>query len=233
MELGCHQIDKIFGNAIRLFQSEQIMRVFNLAPAPKNQDWPLMRIGHGGGATLATELIRALDAGNLAQTLLGGPGREIGVPKPNPIRISMTPNKFILLQQVAYYGALAISQTMADNNIEGNLQQLIKNTYKWTKALQRLIPDVVRVWKDPNYRMRLTDIEWGMIEPHPSGDISLAFFGSGTGLGSSTVTIRGEVCCCTGDLPCPSSSNCEVSPNPSCLNCGSIAVVHCRMISPM
>jgi hypothetical protein len=234
LEFGCHQIDMIFNNAVRLFQSEDIMRVFDLAPAPKNENWPFTIQGNGDGTTLATELIRALDAGNVARTLLGGPSREVGVATPKPIGISMTQNKFILLQQAAWNGALAISEMMADNFQQGDLQQLIGNTYKWTKALQRLIPDVVRVWKDPNYRMRLTDIEWGMIEPHPSGDISLALAGGGgIGIGFSTATVRGEVCCSTGDLPCPSSSNCEISPPPSCLNCGTIAVVRCGVLSPM
>jgi mersacidin/lichenicidin family type 2 lantibiotic len=146
----------------------------------------------------------------------------------------MTPTKFALLQQAARYGALAISATMADNGLQGDLHQMIGNTYKWTKALQRLIPDVVRAWKDPNYRMRLTDLEWGMIEPHPSGDVASALVGGGGGGGGfSTATIRGEVCCSTGDLPCPSSSNCEISPGPSCINCGSIALVRCGVFSPI
>ena len=39
------------------------MRVFNLAPAPKDEDWPIKGYGKGEGTTLATELIRALDSG--------------------------------------------------------------------------------------------------------------------------------------------------------------------------
>jgi len=227
LELNCRQIGTIFTNAVRLFQSEEIMRVFGLAPATGGDDWPFTRQGSEDGTTLATELIRALDAGNVARALLGGPGREVGAPAPAPIRVSMTQNKFILLRQAARHGSLVISGAMADNSLGGDLRQLIGDTYRWTKALQRLIPDVVRVWKDPNYRARLTDIEWGMIEPHPSGDISLALAGGGAGLGFSTATVRGEVGCSTGDLPCPSSSNCEISPNPSCINCGSLALIRC------
>ncbi len=236
LEFGCRQISMIFSNAIQLFQSDAIMRVFDLAPAPKDEDWPIAGHSKGEGTNLATELIRALDSSNLARALLGGPKREVaGAPEPKPIRISMTQNKFILLQQTAWYGALAISGIMADSDRQDDLLPLVGNTYKWTKALQRLIPDVVRVWKDPNYRMRLTDIEWGMVEPHPSEAISLALAGGhaiGNG-GYSTATVRGEVCCSTGDLPCPGSSNCEVSPGPSCINCGSLAVVQCGMLLPI
>jgi hypothetical protein len=234
LQFGCRQINLIFGNAVRLLQSDEIMRVFNLAAAPKQEDWPFAEGGDGDRGGLTTELIRGLDAGVVARLLVGGPGREVGVPKPRPIRVSMTPTKFALLQQAARYGALAISATMADNGLQGDLHQMIGNTYKWTKALQRLIPDVVRAWKDPNYRMRLTDLEWGMIEPHPSGDVASALVGGGGGGGGfSTATIRGEVCCSTGDLPCPSSSNCEISPGPSCINCGSIALVRCGVFSPI
>ncbi len=142
----------------------------------------------------------------------------------------MTQNKFILLQQAAWYGALAISGTMADCDGEDDLRPVIENTYKWTKALQRLIPDVVRAWKDADYRLRLTDVEWGMIEPHPSSTISLSL-GGGLELGQKmTHTLRDEVCCCTGDLPCPASSNCEWSPNPSCVNCPTLGLIACAAL---
>ena len=233
LEIGCRQIDAAFNNAVRLFQSEAVMRVFDLAPAPNDENWPIVNNLTGEGSNLATELIRALDAGNVARALLGGPKREIGgAPAPKFLRISMPQNKFILLQQAAAHGALTISHVMAKDGLQGDLQPLIAHAYQWTKALQRLVPDVVRVWKDPNYRIRLTDLEWGMVEPHPSGDMELALGGGGFGAGFSTATVRGEVCCCTGDLPCPSSSNCEVSPGPSCINCGSIALVQCAAGQP-
>jgi hypothetical protein len=235
LDIGCRQISTIFDNAVQLLQSDAIMRVFGLTPAPQDEDWPIAGHLKGEGTNLATELIRALDAGTVAWALLGGPKREVeGAPKPTPIRISMPQNKFILLQQAAWYGTMTISGTMGGGDRQDNLLPVIGNAYKWTKALQRLIPDVVRVWKDPQYRMRLTDIEWGMVEPHPSGAVDLPFVGGrATGLGFSTATVRGEVCCCTGDLPCPASSNCEISPGPSCINCGSLAVVQCGMLLPI
>jgi hypothetical protein len=238
LEFGCRQIDTIFDNAIKLLRSEEIMRVFNLAPAPDDARWPLSGTTSGEGTNLATELIRALDSGTVARALLGGPRRELGVPTPIVLRTSMTQNKFILLQQAAWYGGSAISKIMAGRNSPMDLRNAVGDAYKWAKALQRLIPDVVRTWKDPDYRMRLTDIEWGMIEPHPSGDIALAMgIGSGSigvgfgGFGFSTATVRGEVCCSTGDLQCASSSNCQISPGPSCINCGSLAVVLCRALA--
>jgi hypothetical protein len=226
LDTGAHQVELIFTNARKVFQSEALMRAFDLPPAPKNDDWPLGGALKGDGTQLATELIRMLDGGNFSRTLLSGPRRDTaGSLEPKPLRFSMTQNKFILLQQVAWYGGLAISGTMNNAHQQDPLP-LIDNTYKWTKALQRLVPDVVRVWKDPMYRVRLTDLEWGMVDPHPSDALRLGLGGHGafggiTGLGVigpySTATVRGEVCCSTGDLPCPASSNCEVSPGePSC-----------------
>ena len=212
---------------MQVFQSEALMRAFDLQPAPKDEDWPLVGSFEGEGTQLPTELIRVLDAGNFSRTLLSGPKRDTtGVLEPKPLRFSMTQSKFIMLQQAAWYGGRAISGAMSGAHQEDPVP-LIQNTYKWTKALQRLVPDVVRVWKDPMYRVRLTDLEWGMIDPHPSEALRLGLggdageFGGITGLGVigpySTATVRGEVCCCTGDLPCPASSNCEESPGvPSC-----------------
>jgi hypothetical protein len=234
LETGCRQIGAMFDSAVQVFRSDALMRPFGLAAAPSGDDWPIGGGFTDKGAVHATQLIRALDGDTVAQALLGGPSREVpGAPKREPIRISMPQNKFILLQQAAWYGAVTISDVMADvgaaaDDGADDLHALVGNAYKWTKALQRLIPDVVRVWKDPQYRMRLTDLEWGMVEPHPSGapDFAAAA-GRVGGLGFSTATVRGEVCCCTGDLPCPASSNCEISPGPSCINCGTIALVRC------
>ncbi|MFN0250289.1 MAG: hypothetical protein ACKV2T_25630 [Kofleriaceae bacterium] len=218
LEMGVRQIDQIFRSAMQIFQSDDIMRTFDLVAAPKG-DWPIDGSFKDQGVALATELIRVLDAGNFSRTLLGGPKRHaVSAPDPMPLRFSMTQNKFILLQQAAWYGATSISEIIAGSH-QGDPLPLINSVYKWTKALQRLVPDVVRAWKDPMYRVRLTDLEWGMIDPHPSEAISLALSrGQGVRAGDfaygpySTATVRGEVCCCTGDLACPASSNCEVSP---------------------
>ena len=182
------------------------MGAFGLAPAPQDENWPLT----GEGTQLSTELIRALEAGNTVRHLLGGPKRDAAIsPEPKLMQVSMSQNKFILLQQAARYGALAMSGTMADEHLQEQPTALIGNAYQWAKALQKLIPDVVRVWKDPTYRARLTDLEWGMVAPHPAEAVSPDIAG-GPGLivGRSTATVRGEVCCSTGDLICASTSNC-------------------------
>jgi hypothetical protein len=206
LDISASQTSSIFKKAIEIFQSEETMGAFGLDPAPKDENWPL----EGEGTDIATELIRALEGGNAVRHLLGGPKRDAAsAPEPKLVRVSMSQNKFILLQQAARYGALAMSGIMAGDHLQEQPTALIGNTYKWAKALQRLIPDVVRVWKDPNYKARLTDLEWGMVAPHPAEAVSLAIAGTpAITVGGSTHTVRGEICCSTGDLICPSSSNC-------------------------
>lgn len=206
LEISASQTSSIFNNAIQIFQSKETMRAFGLAPAPKDESWPLT----GEGTHIATELIRSLEGGHAVRHLLGGPKRDVpGVPEPKPVRVSMNQNKFILLQQAARYGAFAMSGIMAEDHLKEQPTTLIGNTYKWAKALQRLIPDVVRVWKDSNYKVRLTDLEWGMVAPHPAEAVSLAVSRApGITIGGSTITVRGEVCCSTGDLICASTANC-------------------------
>jgi hypothetical protein len=235
VEISIRQIGAIFTNAIQLLQNDALMRVFGLPSAPTDDSWPIAASSKRTGINLAGELIRLLDAGNAARMLVGGPTRELDGPhaqKRKPIKVSMNQNKFVHLQQAAWYGALSISGAMTVDE-QDDLTRLIGHTYKWTKALQHLVPDVVRAWKDPDYRLRLTDLEWGMIEPHPSSTISVPLLGGGNLMRYQTATLRGEVCCCTGDLPCPASTNCVWSPNPSCINCPTLlAAVGCAAALP-
>jgi len=98
---------------------------------------------------------------------------------------------------------------LTDGEDEDDLIKVIGHTYKWARSLRRLLPDVVRVWRDQDYRSGLTDLELGLVDRHPSGELSLLLAGSGTTElrdGGQSATARGEVCC---SFP---SSNCEVSP---------------------
>jgi len=209
LDISSHQIGAIFDNALRLFRSAELVRVFDLPRAPDGS-WPLGGDFGGEGAYLVTEAIRTLEGINVARAAAGGMNR--------PLYISMSQSKFEILQRVAHYGGLAMSEVLAGAQDDNDARRLIGNVYKWTKALQRVVPNVARVWKDEQYKLRLTDIEWGMVDPHPSGEIS--FPGLSPRAVNQTYTVNGEICCSGGDLE--SSSNCEISPNPSCINCPSI-----------
>ena len=199
LNVASRQISSIFNNAIQLFQSAEVMGAFGLSPAVKNKNWPFAERPSGDGSHLAGEVVKAINAGIVARGLLSGAKRDgERVSEPKPIGISMTQNKFILLQQAAWYGASAMSAIMTEDHLQGEPVALIGDAYKWTKALQRLVPDVARVWKEPNYRLRLTDLERGMVSPHPVEAISFSVANSPAY--NSTATVGYRVCCSTGDL---------------------------------
>jgi mersacidin/lichenicidin family type 2 lantibiotic len=118
------------------------------------------------------------------------------------------------LQRAAQYGSATIAAVCSPSFPEADdnrLAELIFSASSWATALGELALnlDVPRAWTDPAYRSQLFPLERDMLPPHPAGEISLegtvrtaaARFSSGT-LGYSTQTIRGEVCCSTGDLRC-------------------------------
>jgi hypothetical protein len=215
LRIGCRQVSSIFNNAVKLFKNNEVVGVFDLPGAPED-NWPLGGNYSEDGAYTVAEAIRALEGVAVARPRTFSLNR--------PLNIAMTLNKFSLLQRAAYHGGAAISQILTGTHEPDDLRGLLGNTYKWTKALQRLIPDTVRVWKDEIYRVRLTDIERGMVDPHPCESINFPGARMG-GFGYATATVHGEVCCCTGDLNC--SSNCEWSPNPSCINCPTLGAIGC------
>jgi hypothetical protein len=208
----------IFERSVRLFQEPQIAQAFALPPAPAT-DWPLGSNFSGDGAYLVAEIVRTLRV----TTCLGGVFRRIGSENPRERRlvplvtVALPQDKFIKLQKAAYFGASTISRLLLGDSDAGD-PELVASAFKWTKALQTLVPDAERAWKDLEYRSRLTDLEWGMA-PNPSGDTTPF---SAPGLALSTLTIQGEICCCSGDLDCDPTS--QLTDFCSEFQCPSIAV---------
>ena len=59
--------------------------------------------------------------------------------------------------------------------------------------------DIVRAWKDPEYRQSLSEAEKAFLPEHPAGltELTDAEMGVVTGgLPRQTLTVRGEICCC-------------------------------------
>lgn len=206
----------IFERSVRLFQEPQIAKAFGLPPAPAN-DWPLEGNFDGGGAYLVAQIVSALRV----TACLGGIYRRIGRENPTDrplvplVSVALPQDKFIKLQKAAYFGSVTISKLLLAENDDDDLE-LLSSAYKWTKALQALVPDAERAWKDLEYRSRLTDLEWGMA-PNPSGS-TMPF--SAPTVAASTYTLEGEICCCSGDLDCdptsrPSDFCSEFCPDPS------------------
>jgi mersacidin/lichenicidin family type 2 lantibiotic len=59
--------------------------------------------------------------------------------------------------------------------------------------------NIIRAWKDEEYRLSLSDAERAMLPPHPAGEIELTDAEMGTIVGGAhadTFTVNGEICCC-------------------------------------
>lgn len=193
----------VFRKAVEVLRNEAVAGVFGLPAAPGGS-WPLdgalsAEAAAADGAYLLEEIQRALDL--------------------SFIRPPLTQQRFVVLQRVAHYGALTIAGALDGGDGWDSLDQghaLVRNAYGWDKALQALLSgiDVVRAWKDPQYRQSLSPSEMGMMAAHPAGEVDL----KGTeldrsaaqvargGLGFSTMTL-GSICCCTGALPCQAGTN--------------------------
>ena len=214
----CDQTRPIFERALVLFQDPNIARAFGLPPAPVN-NWPLGDNFSGQAAHLVAEMLRGLRyvaclAGVYTRSIDANSRERLLMP---PVTLVVPQVKFINLQKAAYYGSLTISRLLATDSDEP-AADLIEYAYKWTKALQRLIPDVPRAWKDPIYRLRLTDLEWGLV-PHPSGDAMPVLPGT---VAAMTYTVKDEVCCSTGELKCDRDDTTRLSDFCSEYQCPSV-----------
>jgi hypothetical protein len=195
------EINTVFESARRVFANQAVAAVFGLPPAP-DEGWPLGGNFSGPAAELVDEMVRTLPRVQRE----AGAYRRIGEENPRNrplmplVTVAMTPSKFIALQRAAYHGGLTIAGIMRADDGRRDAAELIANAFRWTESLQRLVPDVVRAWKDLDYRARLTDLEWGLA-PNPAGDAGPPST-VGDLAAKQTFTVDGEICCCSGDTDC-------------------------------
>jgi mersacidin/lichenicidin family type 2 lantibiotic len=80
--------------------------------------------------------------------------------------------------------------------------------------------DIIRAWKDEEYRNSLSESERAQLPENPAGLIELAdseleAVAGGNQRRAQTITHTIDVCCSTGDLPCNGSTQdllCIVQP---------------------
>jgi len=201
LNMLCEQSRPIFEQAACLLQSEAVANAFGVKPAPQ-RDWPLGVMASNGAILVST----------IAQTLKGtrclvGSFRRLS--RDSPIERRLAPGlmmalpveKVLSLQRAAHWGAKTLDLVLADDEVE-DVQDVVSAAYQWAKALQPLVPDAPRAWKDIEYRSTLTDLEWGMA-PNPAGVLGP---GNITPTSRATYTASGEVCCSSGDLDCDPTS---------------------------
>jgi mersacidin/lichenicidin family type 2 lantibiotic len=72
--------------------------------------------------------------------------------------------------------------------------------------------DIIRAWKDPEYRLSLSEAEKAMLPDHPAGIIELTDDEMGAvagGLRAQTMTVNDKICCCDSvDICWTASSLC-------------------------
>jgi mersacidin/lichenicidin family type 2 lantibiotic len=130
-----------------------------------------------------------------------------------PVEPALTQAEISSLQRAAKHGAATIVGVCAaslDGADEAGFAGVVHSAAAWATALGEILSrlDVARAWQDPAYRSCLSPLQRDMMPPHPSGEVDLegtvrtAAARFSTGLGFSTETVAGEVCCCTGDLVC-------------------------------
>ena len=72
--------------------------------------------------------------------------------------------------------------------------------------------DIIRAWKDPEYRLSLSEAEKALLPDHPAGIIELTDDEMGVvagGLRAQTMTVNDKICCCDSvDICWTASSLC-------------------------
>lgn len=207
LTLVVDQVRAIFSRAISLFRDPAIGRRSDSLDA-----WPLGGNFSPEAAHMIAQHVRELRVifclGGSYKRLLRA---DASTTKPLVplLTIALPAEKFLRLQRAAFYGRTTLSMLLSDRAERGSdtsqlgTDELISAAYQWTKALQSLVPDVARAWKDVDYRCQLTDLEWGMA-PNPSGELTPAT--ARAAIAFSTSTVHGEICCCSGDLDCDPTS---------------------------
>jgi mersacidin/lichenicidin family type 2 lantibiotic len=72
--------------------------------------------------------------------------------------------------------------------------------------------DIIRAWKDPEYRLSLSEAEKALLPDHPAGIIELTddeMSAVAGGLRAQTMTVNDKICCCDSvDICWTASSLC-------------------------
>ncbi len=72
--------------------------------------------------------------------------------------------------------------------------------------------DIIRAWKDPEYRLSLSEAEKALLPDHPAGIVELTDAEMGVvagGLIAQTMTVNDKICCCDSvDICWTASSLC-------------------------
>ncbi|HFJ9435715.1 mersacidin/lichenicidin family type 2 lantibiotic [Bacillus thuringiensis] len=149
------QTRNIFQKAVEVLRCEEIAHIFGMSPTPKD-DWPFNGVFNVDAAYIIEEI---------SKRLLGS-------------ETTLFQQKFIVLQRIAHYAALTI-QGVLDESLDWKdperTNTLFGNASCWAQEIQNLLSNIniIRAWKDPDYRRTLELAELDLLPAHPAGDIVL------------------------------------------------------------
>lgn len=156
VQIGENSTRKIFQNAVEVLKCKEIARIFGMSPIPKG-DWPINGVFN---------LESAYFIEKIANKLLGSES-------------TLSHRKFISLQRVAHYGALTIQGVLSEFQTGKEPERMValfRNTLCWVQEMHNLLSNIniIRAWKDPDYRRTLEIAELDFLPDHPAGDIVLS-----------------------------------------------------------
>ncbi|HEX7566925.1 MAG TPA: hypothetical protein VF355_00005 [Anaerolineaceae bacterium] len=185
----------VFKNAIQVFRDKEVAGLFGLPPAPGG-NWPVDGALEADGASA--------DGAFLIEEIQ----RALGL---SYIRPTLTQHLFMLLQRIAYYGAMTIAGVLEEPagwERHEWIPDLVRNAYGWEKALQSSLSYIED--KGENLKPRvvsqfaLDDAELKSLPTEDEAKSSGAQIARETGGGGS-----GQKTCITGwTIVCDSGPTC-------------------------
>lgn len=124
VSLADSETGPVFRSAIEVFRNREVTGAFGLQPAP-GRSWPFDGALEADGAST--------DSAFLIEEIQ----RALG------FQPTITESLFIILQRVAYYGAMTIAGVLDDAtdwNTADWVRALVRNAYGWEKALESSLP---------------------------------------------------------------------------------------------
>jgi mersacidin/lichenicidin family type 2 lantibiotic len=190
----------VFQKAVDVLRCPEVCRIFGVESAPR-ADWPFGVPFSEDGAILCEEVSRTLRL--WSERIVRSEAKAAARMAITSYR-PMSRTKFTVLQELSTYGGMTLESVLSaslDVKDRDQMDALVRNAYGWAKALQALVPDAVRVWKDRNYRCSLCNVQKALAPINPAGEVDspdvAAAIASGGGLGEGlTYTVETEVCCC-------------------------------------
>lgn len=177
------RLEPIFAASVKILSSPSVRKTFGEFSAPA-KDWPMTERASPSDVTFLDLVFEAQQRSTCHAT---------------------NQYYFGLIQRVGVLGGKSIDAVLRHSGDDNSRQEICTTAYRWERALSDLVPvqAVVRSWREPEFRLRLTPQEQFAMPAHPSGDVDTQnaglrrFTGPASQAGGQTFTVNNEICCST------------------------------------